>query len=104
MILVKLHKRVDLFVELPAIAGVSITGLSMLDAARWSAAVIAMMVLGTLAIVANLYCVYLVFRRAAAAEAGESASFQRYDRLQHRIGGVVLVAILGALALGLMAR
>jgi uncharacterized membrane protein len=102
LILVELHKRVDLLVELPAIAGVGITGILMLGSARYSAAMIAKITLGLLAIVANLFCVVLVFRRATAAESGDSSSFRRYDRLQHQVGAVVLIAVFAALALGLI--
>jgi uncharacterized membrane protein len=104
LILVGLHKRVDLSVELPAIAGVIVTGILMLGSARYGVAIIAKIALGMLAVVANLYCVFLVFRRTAAANAGDVSGFRRYDALQHKAGAVVLVAILGALALGLFER
>jgi len=54
-----------------------------------------------LAIAANIYCVSLVFRRHRHALRGDWPAFERADHLQHKIGAVVLLGILGALGLGL---
>lgn len=56
---------------------------------------------GLLAAAANVYCVVLVLRRAAAAGAGRWDEFARLDRRQHKFGALVLLGILAALAIGI---
>lgn len=56
---------------------------------------------GLLAIATNIYCVWLVFRRAQAAQSDQQAEFTRLDHLQHKFGAVVLLAIVTALAIGI---
>jgi len=102
LIVARLHRRVDVVVEVPAMAGVAVTGALLLQTARLNAQVLAMTGLGVLAILANLVCVVLVFRRVQAAEAGDAPRFERLDRLQHRVGGVVLIALLCALGAGMV--
>jgi hypothetical protein len=100
LILVGLHKRVDLIVEIPAILVVLITGGLLLTSASPSSELYTKIAFAFIAIVANIYCVWLVFRRAKAAEAGEWESFSALDHLQHKYGAVVLVFILVALGIG----
>jgi len=57
-----------------------------------------------LAVVTNVYCVGLVFRRAAVAHLGHWDSFARLDHRQHRFGALVLLAILAALVSGIAAH
>lgn len=100
LILVALHKRVDLIVEIPAFAGVLITGAFMFSSASASPLLSTKIALGLLAIATNIYCVWLVFRRAAAANSEHWAEFERLDHLQHKFGALVLLAIVAALAVG----
>ncbi|MDO8988763.1 MAG: hypothetical protein Q7U91_03935 [Sideroxyarcus sp.] len=100
LILVTLHKRVDLFVEIPAFLGVLVTGAFMLAGAGANPLLAAKIVFGLLAIAVNVYCVWLVFRRATAAQADRWEEFARLDHLQHKFGAVVLLAIVAALGLG----
>lgn len=100
LILVGLHKRVDLLVELPALLGVLATGIVLLFSAGASPILQTKIAFGLLAILANLYCVWLVFRRARAATRGDWSQFEVLDHLQHKWGAVVLVGILVALGLG----
>lgn len=95
-----LHKRVDLFVEIPAFLAVLVTGTLMFSRAAPSGLLHAKVGFGLLAIAANLWCVVLVFRRAAAASAGQWDRFARLDHLQHKIGAVVLLGMVAALGLG----
>jgi uncharacterized membrane protein len=101
LILTRLHKRVDLFIEIPAFVGVLLTGGAMLVHAPASAWLHAKVGFGLLAIAANAYCVVLVWRRARLAEQGLWAEFEEVDHQQHAFGAVVLVAMLVALGLGL---
>jgi len=99
-ILVGLHKRVDVWIEIPAFAGVLISGAVLLSNVTWTPTLQVKILCGLLAIAANIYCVGLVFRRAKAADLGDWARFEALDHLQHKWGAVVLVGILLALGLG----
>lgn len=100
LILVGLHKRVDLWIEVPAFLGVMVTGGLLLTHASFSAVLLTKVASGLLAIAANVYCVGLVVRRAHAARSGDWTKFEALDQLQHKWGAVVLVAMLVALGLG----
>jgi hypothetical protein len=99
LIFVELHERVDLFVEIPAMVGVAITGALMILSAGVGSLPIAVVAVGV-ALCANAYCVWLVFRRAAAARADRWDEFARLDHLQHTYGAAVLVAVVLALVIG----
>lgn len=98
--LARLHRRVDLVVEIPAFVLVLASGAFMLAAAVPGPLLQAKIGFGLLAVAANVGCVRLVLRRAAAADAGRWAEFARLDQLQHKLGAVVMLGILLALACG----
>ncbi len=75
----RLHRSIDLFVEIPAFSGVLISGLVLSLDARWSGALIAKVVLGSFAILVNVACLWPVFRRARAAEADDLLLMQRHS-------------------------
>ena len=99
-ILADLHKRVDLMIEAPAFVIVLITGTLMLKGAAMTPLLLAKVGFGILAVVTNIYCVWLVLRRATVARQGQWEEFERIDHQQHRFGAVVLVSLLIALILG----
>ena len=99
-ILVGLHKRVDVWIEIPAFIGVLISGAVLLGEAVWSPVLLLKIMCGLIAMAANVYCVGLVFRRAQAVDAGDGATFKALDHRQHQWGAVVLVGLLLALGLG----
>lgn len=101
LVLVDLHKRVDKFVEIPAFVAVLATGILPFTSAAGGIMLMAKAGFGLLAVVANLYCVWLVFHRADAAHAGEWQNFARLDHLQHKSGAVVLLAVVATLGTGL---
>lgn len=101
LILVALHKRVDLVVEIPAFIVVLVTGAAMLSSVNPTPLLATKIAFGLLAIATNIYCVWLVFRRAQAAQSDQQAEFTRLDHLQHKFGAVVLLAIVTALAIGI---
>ncbi|MEJ2453699.1 MAG: hypothetical protein P8103_06025 [Candidatus Thiodiazotropha sp.] len=101
--LVSLHKRVDLIVEIPAFAVVLITGAQMLPVTSESGLIHVKIALGLIAILVNGYCVWLVFRRAAAAQGDNWEEFSRLDHKQHKYGALVLFTIVAALSVGLYA-
>ena len=102
LLLARLHRRVDLVVEIPAFVLVLVTGTWMLQGAMPGVALQTKIAFGTLAITANAVCVRLVFKRLAHASRGDWPAFMRIDRLQHQVGAVVLFGILAALAIGLV--
>lgn len=97
----RLHIRVDLFIEIPAFVMVLVTGVLMLAQTPPSTALLIKVVCGLVAIATNVICVALVFKRHAFAQAGKWAEFEGIDHLQHKLGAVVLVALLAALGVGL---
>ncbi|HEY0634308.1 MAG TPA: hypothetical protein VGE00_02910 [Gammaproteobacteria bacterium] len=100
LLLADLHKRVDLFIEVPAFLAVFATGMLLYESAHMTPLLLAKLGFGLLAIITNIYCVWLVVRRATAAHQGRWEQFAQLDRRQHQFGAVVLVALLLALALG----
>lgn len=101
LLLADLHKRVDVWIEIPAFIAVVVTGGMLLLQAAPSAWLHIKIALGLLAVVTNGMCVGLVFARAKAAHAGNWERFDRLDHVQHKLGAVVLLALLGALGVGL---
>ena len=100
-ILSRLHKRVDIFIEIPAIVVVAVTGVLLFLQYEPTNLLYAKVSMAATAIAANLYCVFLVFERARSAQAEEWDAFDKADHLQHKVGAIVLLGIIGAIALGL---
>ncbi len=100
-ILARLHKRVDMAVELPAFVLLTCLGMLLLRDATLDVLLAVKIACATVAVLANIWCIRLVFQRAAAAEAADWARFRRLDHQQHKVGAVVLLGILLALAIGL---
>lgn len=103
-ILTRLHKRVDVWIEIPAFVGVLVSGGVLLSHPDWNPILQTQILLGLVTVVANAYCVGLVFRRAKAADSGDWDRFEALDHLQHKWGAVVVVAMLLAFGLGLNLR
>lgn len=105
LVLADLHVRVDKVIEIPAIVVVLLTGVCL-----WfyvqpvGAAFYVMLVAGVVAMAANVYCVWLVFKRRDAAHASIWNEFERLDHLQHKVGAIVLLGLLIAIAAGAAAR
>ena len=103
--LAHLHVRVDKIIEIPAIFGVLFTGLIMFKQdIQTSPSLYIMLVSGIIAIIANLYCVLLVFQRRNAAVSADWSRFEALDHRQHKVGAIVLVGVLIALVSGFVAR
>jgi hypothetical protein len=101
LLLADLHKRVDVWIEIPAFVAVVVTGGMLFAQAAPSTLLNVKVALGLLAVLSNGVCVGLVFARAKAAHLGQWEQFDRLDHLQHKLGAVVLLALLGALGAGL---
>lgn len=101
--LADLHRRVDLWVELPALLLVAATGVAMLlqqVPTPWGVLLGLKLVLGGLAVLANLVCIRMVLERDAAQRADDDAAYRRFDALQHRWGAGVVLGLAGAILFG----
>lgn len=96
----RLHARVDLVVELPAMLATCVTGALAWPAARPGPGLWVMAVAGGVALAANTVCIAHVLRRHRAAERGDESAWTRADRAQHRWGAMVVLALGVALAAG----
>lgn len=96
----RLHWRVDLSVEIPAFALAAATGAILLRWAPLSPLLEAKIGVGLAAILMNVVCAGLVYRRMRAGEANDFVRWRSLDRLQHRLGALVFLGIVVALVLG----
>lgn len=102
LILTALHKRVDVFIEIPAFTLVVITGMLLMPQAPMGVVFVTKLVFALLAVATNVFCVHLVFERHQLATLSNWTSFDAKDQLQHKWGAVVLIGILGSGVLGLL--
>jgi len=102
LILTALHKRVDVFIEIPAFTLVVVTGMLLMPQAPLGMAFAAKLVFALVAVVTNIYCAHLVFKRHQLAALGDWSGFEATDHLQHKWGAIVLIGILGALITGVL--
>jgi hypothetical protein len=103
LILARLHWKVDLLVELPLLIAVAVSGAALLEQVPQGGLFTAKLACAAVAILTNLYCIWLVRIRLDHAEAGDWAGFGRVDCRQHRFGALVLLGLLGAAGLGIAA-
>jgi uncharacterized membrane protein len=101
LILVELHKRVDLIIETPAFVAVLVSGILLYFQAEADWLLHTKIGIGLLAVATNVYCVRLVFLRATAAKLGVWKRFSHLDKQQHLYGALVLVALLVTAGIGL---
>lgn len=101
LILARLHWKVDLAIEIPAILGVIATGFPLWRMASDTNLLSFKIAAALVAILANLWCVKLVRDRLHAGEAGDWDRFAQLDHRQHQVGAIVLVGIVVAAGLGL---
>ncbi len=96
----RLHWTTDKYVEIPSFSIVLVTGAILFAHATPSPLLITKVAFGVLAIALNAVCVGIVLRRRRHVAAGDYAAWARIDRIQHKLGGVVAIAMLVALAIG----
>ncbi len=96
----KLHWSVDKLIEIPAFAGVAATGGILLAGAAMTPLLWAKTAFGAIAILFNIACVWLVRARLGHALSGDAQAWERADYWQHKLGAVVLIAMLLALGIG----
>jgi hypothetical protein len=96
----KLHWSVDKLIEIPALAGVALTGGLLLMQSAMTPLLWTKTAFGAIAILFNIACVWLVCVRLAHALSGDAQGWERADVWQHKLGAVVLIAMLLALGIG----
>ena len=102
LILTALHKRVDVFIEIPVFTLVVVTAMLLMPQAPMGVVFVTKLVFALLAVATNVFCVYLVFKRHQLAATGDWTGFEATDQFQHKWGAVVLIGILGSGVLGLL--
>jgi len=96
----RLHWTTDRFIEIPAFAGVLLTGAAMAARVPMTPLLSLKILFGLIAIIFNTICVILVVKRLRYAEAGDFDAWEAIDHKQHIYGAVVLISLLLALAIG----
>lgn len=77
----KVHRKVDMYCEVPAFMAVLVSGLIMLDPVRLEGWYLIKVLCGSLAIAVNAWCVTYVIRRSIAAGRGNLNETRRFTRL-----------------------
>ncbi|MET3551235.1 MULTISPECIES: hypothetical protein [Burkholderia] len=95
-----LHWATDKYVEIPAFTIVLVSGAIMLAHRMPTPLLLTKVGFGTLAIALNSACVWIVVRRRHYAARDDYAAWERIDRVQHKLGGIVAVTMLAALGIG----
>jgi putative copper export protein len=96
----RLHWTTDKYIEIPAFAGVLLTGIGLASKSNFNLLLEIKVGFGLLAVLANLVCVALVVKRLRAAQAKDFAHYEVLDHLQHKVGAVVLLGVVVALSIG----
>ena len=96
----KMHYLTDLWIEIPAITTVLITGLLMLSESHLAGVFLYKIIFAVLAIIFNIICVYAVFKRRKFALASDIEGMRSTDTAM-KIGGLVIPTFLVAFILGI---
>ena len=97
----RLHRRIDLFFEMPAFTVVLVTGLLLIEPARFDGIYALKVVAVGSAVLGNALCLAPVLRRRAAAEKDDLPNVIRQSRLIDIISLLAIPAGLVALACGI---
>lgn len=96
----RLHRKIDLFFEMPAFLVVLITGILLFEPARFEGLYAVKVVAGAVAVLGNMLCLVPVLRRRAAADKEDLGDVISQSRLIDRISLTAIPAGLVALACG----
>jgi hypothetical protein len=94
------HYRIDLYLEIPAITVILLTGVSMLAHASLTPLLLAKAAAGLVAVGANAACVVPVVLRRQAADRDDLAAVLRHSRTIDLVSIVGAPAALAALVIG----
>ncbi len=98
--LAALHWQVDVWVEMPAFLTVLLTGWLLWGQSQSTVLLQLKVGAALVAVGANVYCMWLVFKRRHHAQCNAWQAFETVDDLQHKTGAVVLLGVLLAASLG----
>ncbi|MDU9412164.1 MULTISPECIES: hypothetical protein [unclassified Pseudomonas] len=96
----RMHRRIDLFFEMPAFSLALVTGLLLIEPVRFDGLYALKVVAGLVAVAGNALCLVPVLRRRSAAEADDLGGVIRLSRQIDRISLLAIPAGLLALACG----
>lgn len=96
----RLHRKIDLFFEMPAFSVVLVTGLLLIEPARFDGIYALKVIAGGIAVVGNVLCLVPVLKRRAAAEQDNLSDVIRQSKLIDIISLLAIPAGLLALACG----
>lgn len=96
----RLHRRIDLLFEMLAFSVVLVTGLLLIEPARFDGIYAVKVIAGGVAVVGNALCLVPVLKRRAAAEKDDLSDVIRQSRLIDIISVLAIPAGLLALACG----
>lgn len=96
----RLHRRIDMFFEVPAFTVVLVTGLLLIEPERFDGVYTLKIAVGGIAVLGNLLCLVPVLKRRASAEADDLADVIYQSKMIDRISLLAIPAGLLALACG----
>ncbi len=96
----RLHRRIDLLFEVPAFTVVLITGLLLIEPARFGGIYALKVVAGGIAVLGNALCLAPVLKRRASAETNDLADVIHQSKMIDRISLLAIPAGLLALVCG----
>lgn len=95
-----LHRKIDLLFEMPAVSLVLVSGLLLIEPARFDGIYTLKVVAGGLAVLGNMLCLIPVLQRHTAAGNDDLGAVIRYSRLIDIISLLAIPAGLLAFACG----
>ena len=96
----RLHRKIDLFFEMPAFSVVLVTGILLIEPSRFDGIYAVKVFAGGIAVIGNLLCLVPVLKRRAAAENDDLSDVIRQSRLIDIISLAAIPAGLLTLACG----
>lgn len=97
----QLHRKIDLWFEMPAFSLVLVTGILMFDSSRFEGVYALKIIAGNLAVAGNLLCLAPVLQRHVAASGDNLSDVIRLSRQIDLISLLAIPAGLVALVCGL---
>lgn len=96
----RLHRRIDLFFEMPAFTVVLVSGLLLIEPGRFDGIYALKVIAGGIAVLGNVLCLVPVLKRRASAEKDDLAEVIHQSKMIDRISSLAIPAGLVALVCG----
>jgi len=97
----KLHRTIDLYVELPILALLFVSGFLLIDWSTLGGLLLVKVLCGTGAILANLGCAVVVFKRKRWADLRDADSVAAQNRNLQLVSALFFPLSLATLAIGI---